>query len=540
MPQKKAMHMERRTTRFQVDSRLLRPGDRRRYGTERMTQDQVINGIGMFLGYSCMAFVVPWRICTPRMVLRDLKRGIQMVVVCAAVAAMVCVGPLAAAPSGADWDDYLYPEEYLDAESRSPEGFLKLFISSDGQDAPGNGDSVERPIGSLYYAKLLIDEIEAHDRRHGVSRYAGYSLLLKRGDTFVPHRAFELQPSRSECSSQEYNRAAFYWNINKPLLVTSYGTSGGRPVVSGETGYITKTNSYGEENRTVRVQMAFVICPSPEIGKAKVRWNQDTIIENLHMRQWQLSAVWNYRNRRCEIRNNIIEKIGTYHFPDEEYLIAGRGRKTPRGPAVSRWPIYAGAAIYAHRSAAVSIHNNVLVDVHNLDRDDFPCVDKIHAIYAIAAQGVDAHKNCIQRVSGPALVIRLNSSDIRVTDNRFEHAAPVTDVTQYWKEPYVQQGFVRIPATFGQVPFDVTIEGNEFLYPFFWDIELGRRTECRGQKARKVSGAFFDGPKERFVMRDNVFALEWDPAWGRSGSTRRGEDAEQPRAGDVLKAASEE
>jgi hypothetical protein len=312
-------------------------------------------------------------------------------------------------------------------------------------------------------------------------------------------------------------------------------------VVCGQTGNVTKTNSYGEENRTVRVQKAFVICPPPEIGKAGVRWNQDTIIENLHIRQWQLSAVWNYRNRRCEIRNNIIEKIGTYHFPGEEYLIAGRARKTPHGPAVSRWPIYAGAAIYAHRSAAVSIHNNVLVDMHNLDRNDFPCVDKIHAIYAIAAQGVDAHKNCIQRVSGPALVIRMNSSDIRVRDNRFENAAPVTDVTQHWKEPYVQQGFVRIPATYGQVPFDVTIEGNEFLYPFFWDIELGRRTECRAQKARKVSGEFFDGPKERFVMRDNVFALEWDPTWGRFGNTHSGEDAEQaagalqraPRTGHV-------
>lgn len=427
-------------------------------------------------------------------------------------------------PPHAQWSDYLYSADYLDGTSHFPTNYLKIFVATNGYNCSTNINNPNTPIQTLYYARYLINAIETYDAEHGLNRFPGYAILLKRGHTFVPYDYFTLTnnpPVEYQCINEEYNRAAFYWNINKPLFITSYGSSGDRPVIYGQTNYIAKANSHGTTNLTVRVQFPFMIC-APASG-----WNnQNTVIENLHIDHWELSGVWNYRNQNCEIRNNIIERIGTIYFPGEEYIISEGGQKVGGGPVCTNWPIYAGGAIYAQRSRNVNIHNNVIKNVHNLDKDNYPLVDKLHTLYVISASITKFQSNLVQRVSGPPLTIRA-SSNVVMTCNTLENAAAVTNVTQWyeWTIPYVQQGFVRMPATYdisNHVDYAnsskyVQITDNQFFYPYFWDIEFGRSTNCTGQAAVERSGEYFeslyDGHRVEFLMTNNTVILDWDPNW---------------------------
>lgn len=388
----------------------------------------------------------------------------------------------------ADPADVLLEEGHLDGERQCPPDYLRIYVSHRGVNTTVHVNDPQKPVRDLWYARRLIDRVEAYDKEHGLNRYPGYCILLKRGETFTPSRYYELDVEKQQTFDTERNRAAFYWDYNKPLILTSYGATGGRPILNGQTGTIRKTNGFGVPQQTVKVQIAVHICNPRESPN-----RQKTLIENIHFKGWEMSAIWCLMTKQVEIRNNIIEEIGTYFHPDESYTAKEFGRKIGGAPRENGWPIYAGGAVYAHRSSDVAVRNNVFKHIHNADREDFPLVDKLHVIYILYASDTVFENNLVSDVSGPLAIKGSWRSVIR--GNRFERMSPMAnDVHDFSGGSYVQLGFLRIPSVKfpDDAPRKLRVEGNIFDAPFSWDRMLERPTRP-GLSGTKMSGNFVSG-----------------------------------------------
>nr|MDJ0766945.1 hypothetical protein [Myxococcota bacterium] len=436
----------------------------------------------------------------------------------------------------------------IPSDDGAPQAFISLlsyegyatwgYISSEtGNDEQSiMQQNQNSPLRTLYKAQKLIESYEVSFPENVTE----YFIYLKGGERFEPQNYTRVDfehgtdwndsnfdsPSVENCedcmSARYHNRhrAAFLWSHNKPLTLTSYGNE--RAILSGSQDYdgfsdscCIACNRTCIEYQSVRVQLAVVINAFWN-GTQLDHSNQRTTISDIHFANWEMGAIYLHKTKDVHIKRNLFQRIGTYYFPEERFIVPEKEKAVEGGPDIGDWPIYAGGAISIVRSQNVDIgatvdssdsneDANYFRDIHNRDDRAHPTVDKLHAIYNIASKNVGIRNNRFFRTSGPPLTIRNASININISGNILEQAAPSdgeNGETHLFEgvDHYVQQGFYRVhcsaPENPSACPNNVEIKGNTTHSPFCWDLMRndGDASTCFSLEASEYSGSQFVSP----------------------------------------------
>ncbi len=348
-----------------------------------------------------------------------------------------------------------HANNHLEGDKNCPQNYAKIFVSNSGHNSSSQFKA-GLPVRTLDYARTIAHRFAENT--------AGFCILLKGGETFLPSIAIHLNVSSTpqQAESEDFNRAAFLWDLDKPLILSNYGTKA-YPIIRSQQKYFAKDNGSDTNYKTIKTQIAIAVtAPS----------KQPVVIENIYLLEWEISAIWIYRTTNITIRNLIINKTGTLYFPEERYLL-----KEPNHL------IYAAGVIYPKNSSNIKIYNNSIRNSHNRN-DSYGLTGDLHVFYLSKVSDVNIFNNNVKWTSGPPIKIRHNSKNITIESNEFMYASP----SKISDKHVEQQGFIRIPCKNldTSCPMNVRIQNNKFHHPWCWGAN------CNNQKALRYSGQYFD------------------------------------------------
>jgi hypothetical protein len=328
-----------------------------------------------------------------------------------------------------------------DAVSSSSEDLIIYVSQSEGDDT-NDGLNSSTPVKSLLKAKELASAQKDN------SDYIGYQILLKGGDVFD-----ELTSMTSDAlvdDDADRSKYAFVWDINKTLLLSTYGSDEKATIYSGK--YTSEGGPQG----------AVAVCKPSE---------KEVIVENLHIKRFQTNAFLALETSNVIFRNNKVEEIGTLYFPGE----------------TGNPDIYCAGVFYVRNSSNVKALNNEFSDMHNAwikdgsaTEDD---IDALHAFYLTRLTGGEIANNIVRNTSGPPLKFRRAlTNNIHVHNNEFYYAGP--SIQMALLKGFAQTGWVRYSGdSDGGCPYAITIEDNIFHYPYCWE----EYEDCEKAVAEKYS-----------------------------------------------------
>ena len=333
-----------------------------------------------------------------------------------------------------------------------------IYISQQaGVDSNNDGSDINQPIKTLARARVLaLTYWRSSD---------SIKILLKAGERFDGFIAMTNTILKNYDPAR--NTFAFVWDIDRPLLISTYGGPGRALLYSGKY-----THEGGPQ--------AAIAVTSPS--------RQAVVIQNLHFKRWQVCALFTYETQNVSFVNNVVEEIGTLYFPDE---------KTP--------DIYGAGAIYPKNSSQVLIKGNYVRNIHN----QFDRLDEMHVFYFTRLSQTEVCDNTVINASGPPLKFRRSQTrDIHVHDNAFYYTGPSQALNR------VQEGWVRYSGDAEEgCPSALIIERNKFYYPYCWPD----RETCVGAMATRCSisnpgvcGADACDREERIRWLDNDFRYTWE------------------------------
>ncbi|MFA4871486.1 MAG: LamG-like jellyroll fold domain-containing protein [Patescibacteria group bacterium] len=290
-----------------------------------------------------------------------------------------------------------------------PADYKMIFVSTSGSSS-NDGLSEADPRATLDQAQAVVAANPSEP---------GYCILLKGGDTFT---TFTSHGTAVETGETDVNsHYAFLWNINKPLVMKSYGAP----------------NAILQQPSAQSATMppAAIAIARPESSPLTSK----VIISNLTFKNWQARVIYMSSVRNVEINNNIIEGAGTKQLGDNG-------------------GVYGDGVIYPEDSSGIVVDGNQITDSLNRTGDKY---DDIHAVYINRSSNIEIKNNTITNISGPALkMVRNQTSDISIHDNTLNYIGP------YIGQSEVQFGFVRLADKGGGCPTGIRIYSNTFWYPY--------------------------------------------------------------------------
>ena len=358
-----------------------------------------------------------------------------------------------------------------DAVSASSEDLIIYVSQSEGDDT-NDGSSSDAPVKSLLKAKELADAQKDN------ADYIGYQILLKGGDVFD-----ELTSMTSDAlvdDDADRSKYAFVWDINKTLLLSTYGSEEKATIYSGK--YTSEGGPQG----------AVAVCKPSE---------KEVIIENIHIKRFQANAFLALETSNVIFRNNKVEEIGTFYFPGE----------------TGNPDIFCAGVFYVRNSSNVKALNNEFIDMHNAwIKDGSATEDNIvdlHAFYLTRLTGGEIANNIVRNTSGPPLKFRRAlTNNIHVHNNEFYYTGPSIQMSLL--KGFAQTGWVRYSGdSDGGCPYAITIEDNIFHYPYCWE----EYEDCEKAVAEKYSisntnvcgaDAVEDPEKVLWVNNDFIYGNE--------------------------------
>lgn len=335
---------------------------------------------------------------------------------------------------------------------------MTIYVSqATGVDAGNNGTDIQTPIRSLARAKEVAED--------NWQAETDFEILLQGGEVF---NGFEPQTSDLLHDYDSLRDTfVFIWDIDRPLRLSTYGPDE-RAVLQGGA----YTHEGGPSNAIAVTQ------PS----------SQAVTISNLHIRQFQVGAIFTYKTQNVTITGNRTDRIGTLYFPDEQ---------TPG--------IYGAGVIYPKNSSNVIVSHNLIENSHN----EFETLEALHALYMTRLSDSEISHNIIINASGPPLKFRRSqSNNIHVHDNELYWSGPSTQLEQ------TQRGWVRYSGDADDgCPYDLLLEDNLFHYPYCWG---GDTEDCATAEAdlcsisnEGVCGSDACSNPERIQWVNNRFEYDW-------------------------------
>ncbi len=333
-----------------------------------------------------------------------------------------------------------------------------IYVSqTSGVDSDNDGSDPLRPVRTLARARVVaLTYWRSSD---------GFEILLRAGERFDDCAAMT-NPILKNYDPVR-NTFAFVWDLDRPLLLSTYGGKERAMLYSGRY-----THQGGPQ--------AAIAVTSPS--------RQPVVIKNLHFKRWQVSALFTYETQNISFIDNVVEEIGTLYFPDEQTA-----------------DIYGAGAIYPKNSSQILIKGNYVRDVHN----QFDRLDEMHVFYFTRLSHAEVCDNIIINASGPPLKFRRSQTqDIHVHDNAFYYTGPSQALNR------VQEGWVRYSGDAEEgCPTALLIERNQFYYPYCWPD----RESCTGATASRCSisnpgvcGADACDQEDRIRWIDNDFRYIWE------------------------------
>jgi hypothetical protein len=332
-----------------------------------------------------------------------------------------------------------------------------IYISQQaGVDSNNDGSDINHPVKTLARARVLALTYWRNSD--------SLKILLKAGERF--DSLLPMTNTILKNYDPQRNTFAFVWDIDRPLLISTYG---------GKERALLYGGKYTHEGGP----QAALAVTSPS--------RQAVVIQNLHFKRWQVCGLFTYETQNVSFINNVVEEIGTLYFPDE---------KTP--------DIYGAGAIYPKNSSQVLIKGNYVRNIHN----QFDRLDEMHVFYFTRLSQAEVSDNIIINASGPPLKFRRSQTqDIYVHDNAFYYTGPAQSLNR------VQEGWVRYSGDAEEgCPSALFIERNKFYYPYCWQD----RETCQSAVASRCSisnpgvcGADACDKEERIRWLDNDFRYTW-------------------------------
>lgn len=312
-----------------------------------------------------------------------------------------------------------------------PANWQKIFVSiSEGNDN-NLGNTISAPIKTLTKAKQMAQS----------SGYPGFAILLKGGENFTPTIPMTSPILVSYCDYRY--RSAFIWDIDKPLLFSSYGND--KLAVLGP-GTATSTTSQTVVDPNA-LQTAICVC---------YPCKQSVIIENLYIKHWELGGIFPFKylpttaSNKLTIRNNVFEEIGTMFFPEEKFLQPGES-----------YTIYAADVIQPRTSNNIVISDNIFKNTGNYFDSEHTTpflMDSFHVFYMGNGHDVTIENNIIISTGGPPVKAKYAGSyNILVKNNTFLYTSPSEQINT------VQEGFIRCLEN-----AYIQVENNQFYCPYVW------------------------------------------------------------------------
>ncbi|MEQ9296945.1 MAG: hypothetical protein RIF33_00205 [Cyclobacteriaceae bacterium] len=294
---------------------------------------------------------------------------------------------------------------------------LTIYVSPTGSD-DNDGQSPQHAIETLAKAKKMCLN----------SKDDSFEIFLQGG---VVHSNFDEPESESFYDNSRTNEFGFVWDIDKPLVLSTYGSD-------------EKAIIYGSKYTKGKKEATMPICvyrPSSE----------KVLIENLFIKMWQKGAIMVMESENVHIRNIKVDSIGTVYIPDDVL--------SPNG---SDYPYVAGV-IYPKNSSNILIENIVMTNCHNI----FPSSDALHGFYCTRLNNSEIRNVYMKNVSGSPLKFRrAAANNVYVHDIQCYYSGTTNT---HGSDELDQPGFVRYSGDVNSgCPSNILIENATFWYPYCW------------------------------------------------------------------------
>ncbi|MGD8782505.1 MAG: T9SS type A sorting domain-containing protein [Ignavibacteria bacterium] len=298
-----------------------------------------------------------------------------------------------------------------------------IYVSqATGIDEDNGGTDSTKPLRTIYRAVELAKSISVDT----------FKILLRGGEVFDQFTSYS--NSTMTNYDKDRNQYAMIWDINRHLILSTYGSNEKAVWYSGK---------YTYEGGP---QTAIVVNGT----------SATVVIQNMHFKRWQCSAIMVYKANNVSIINNTVEEIGSLYFPDEKSTMSDGS------------PLYAAGAIYPKNSSNILIKGNYLKNLHN----EWGTLSQLHAFYMTRLANSEVSNNVIVNASGPPLKVRRSgANNIYIHDNEFYYTSSSKQINA------TQQGFLRYSGDADEgCPYNITIEKNKFYYPFVWEDKENAQT----------------------------------------------------------------
>lgn len=339
-----------------------------------------------------------------------------------------------------------------------------IYVSPSGNNSK-DGSSPKNAIRTLAKAKQIC--LNSPDD--------SFTILLQGG---VVHWDFDVAESESFYDKNRSNEFGFVWDIDKPLVLSTYGSKK-KAVLNGSK--YTK----GKKEATMPI---LVYQPS----------SQKVLIENLFIKMWQKGAIMVMESKNVHIRNIKIDSIGTVFIPDDVL--------TPEG---NNYPYVAGV-IYPKNSSNLLIENIAMTNCHNI----FPSSDALHGFYCTRLNNSEIRNVYMKNVSGSPLKFRRAAANNVYVHNMQCYYSGTTNT--HGSDELDQPGFIRYSGDpKSGCPYNIVIENCTFWYPYCWsykeDCSKASTQPCSMSNAKLCGGAnacFDDAERIKWINVD--FKFDWE------------------------------
>ncbi|MFA4871471.1 MAG: right-handed parallel beta-helix repeat-containing protein [Patescibacteria group bacterium] len=312
---------------------------------------------------------------------------------------------------GSDYFNIIADKSFLDCPIS-----YKLILVSQAHVGNFKDGSVSSPFNTLDEAKAAA---QADSKL--TSAAPGYCIFLNGGEVFTNFTSHKYE-------NDAKSKYAFVWDLNKPLVMSSYGT--GKAII--------------RQKDTSMPPSALLI-----VGPDTKTYNTEVKIQKLQFEKWQARVISIRYRSNVKIVNNVIDSVGTKFLGDEG--TSGNGDSDR---------IYGDGIIYPKDSDNLIFDGNIMTNMINNTNGSDNKYDDVHAFYLTRVSNVTISNNTIKNTSGSAIKPSKGSSDIRILNNILSYVAPYVG-----QGSYDQLGFIRLDGDSG-CPSNITAQNNIFNYPY--------------------------------------------------------------------------